>query len=88
MNLKSFCTLFIVFVTCLSAIAQHGEPPVKAPFEKLDIYCVNDWWVHAEKIKDNPKRIIDVDVPRNEVICFGMYTVHNGILKMTAQLFP
>jgi len=28
------------------------------------------------------------DVPRDQVICFALYTVHNNILKMTAQLYP
>lgn len=28
------------------------------------------------------------DVPRNQVIGFALYTVHNGILKLTAQLYP
>jgi hypothetical protein len=28
------------------------------------------------------------DVPRDEVICFALYTVHNNVLKMTAQLYP
>ncbi len=84
-KISVFC---LTLVLSLSAMAQVGEPPVKAPFEKLDLYCVNDWWNHAEKVKDNPKRIIDVNVPRNEVICFGMYTVQNGVMKMTAQLFP
>jgi hypothetical protein len=28
------------------------------------------------------------EVPRDEVICFAMYTVHDGVLKMTAQLYP
>ncbi|WP_372948977.1 hypothetical protein [Mariniphaga sp.] len=68
--------------------AQVGEPPVKAPFEKLDIYCVNDWWNHAKQIKNDPNKIIDVDVPRDEVICFGIYTTQNNVMKMTAQLFP
>ncbi len=84
---KLTIALFALFYA-LIAFSQHGEPPVKAPFEKLDLYCVNDWWVNAEQMKNNPKRIIDVDVPRDEVICFGMYTVQNGIMKMTAQLFP
>jgi len=61
---------------------------VKAPFEKLDLYCVNDWWNHAKAIKKDPVRIIDVDVPRDQVICFGIYTTQNKVLKMTAQLFP
>lgn len=84
--------IFISFVAILAVVnvfaQKRGEPPVKAPFEKLDLYCVNDWWVHAEEMKNNPKRIIDVDVPRDEVICFGMYTVQNNVMKMTAQLFP
>ncbi len=28
------------------------------------------------------------DVPRNEVICFALYTVDNDTLKMSAQLYP
>jgi hypothetical protein len=28
------------------------------------------------------------EVPRDKVICFALYTVHNSILKMTAQLYP
>ncbi|MHC4153553.1 MAG: hypothetical protein ACYST6_01295 [Planctomycetota bacterium] len=28
------------------------------------------------------------EVPRDNVICFALYTVHNNILKMTAQLYP
>jgi len=88
MSLLRFSFLITGLLFVLNGSAQKGEPPVKAPFEKLDLYCVNDWWVHAEKMKNNPKRIIDVDVPRDEVICFGMYTVQDGVMKMTAQLFP
>jgi phosphodiesterase/alkaline phosphatase D-like protein len=28
------------------------------------------------------------DVSRDKVICFALYTVHNNIMKMTAQLYP
>ena len=54
----------------------------QAPFENLDTIATNDWWNRA----DNP--IIDVRVPREEVIAFGLYTVHNKVLKLSAQLFP
>ncbi|MBL7134767.1 MAG: hypothetical protein ISS78_11760, partial [Phycisphaerae bacterium] len=27
-------------------------------------------------------------VTRDKVICFALYTVHNNILKLTAQLYP
>ncbi|MFO1044332.1 MAG: metallophosphoesterase family protein [Planctomycetaceae bacterium] len=29
-----------------------------------------------------------MDVPRDEVVCFACYTQQNGVLKMSAQLFP
>jgi len=57
-------------------------PPVFAPFEKLDTIATNDWWNRA------PNKIINVKVPREEVIAFGMYTVSKNTLKLTAQLFP
>jgi len=78
----------ILFTGVVFLFSQHGTVPVPAPFDDLDLYCANDWWVHAEEIRDDPNKIIDVDVPRTEVVCFGMYTVHRGVLKMTAQLFP
>lgn len=58
------------------------EPPVIAPFKGIDTIAINDWWNR----KSNP--IINVKVKREDVIAFGIYTVHNNILKLTAQLFP
>lgn len=83
MNIKSllFGLLNIGIITAQSV--DLGEPPVKAPFvKKEDSLCVNDWWNR----KANP--IIDLKVPREQVICFGIYTVGNRTLKLTAQLFP
>jgi hypothetical protein len=84
---KQIITCFSFFIV-LQIYAQHGEPPVKAPFNKLDVYCVNDWWNHAEKMANSPDKIVNVNVPRNQVICFGIYTVSNRVLKLSAQLFP
>jgi len=28
------------------------------------------------------------DVPKEDAVCFALYTVHDGVLKMTAQLYP
>ena len=86
--MKKTLLMITLACLCLGAAAQEKVPPVKAPFDKLDLYCVNDWWNHAKQVKNNPKRIIDVDVPRDEVICFGIYTTQNGALKLSAQLFP
>lgn len=67
----------------LALSAELGEPPVLAPFEKgEDSLCVNDWWKHPTG------QIIDLKVPREQVVSFGIYTVHNHILKLTAQLYP
>lgn len=32
--------------------------------------------------------ILDLNVPRDQVVCFALYTHENGVLKMTAQLYP
>ena len=62
---------------------EHGEPPVKAPFRKKeDSLCTNDWWNRPA----NP--IIDLKVPRDQVVAFGIYTLHNRVLKLSAQLYP
>lgn len=65
------------------ATTQHGEPPVRAPFaDGLDTLCVNDWW------EREPSPILETRVPRSEVVAFGIYTVHDGTLKLSAQLYP
>ena len=69
-------TLFIA--SCNTSM----EPPVLAPFQDLDTICTNDWWNRA------PNPIIDVKVDRDQVIAFGLYTVMNNTLKLSAQLYP
>ena len=86
--MKKLILSLLLGCSTLLASAQHGNPPVKAPFEKIDTYCINDWWNHAKAVKNDPKKIIDVDVPRDQVICFGIYTTNKSVMKMSAQLFP
>ena len=57
-------------------------PPVPAPFENLDTLATNDWWNRGTS------KIIDMKVDRDSVVAFGMYTVANGTLKLSAQLYP
>jgi len=39
-----------------------------------------------------PKRRTGIELPKNitkdKIICFALYTVHNNVLKLTAQLYP
>ncbi|WP_020533255.1 alkaline phosphatase D family protein [Flexithrix dorotheae] len=57
-------------------------PPVIAPFSDVDTLCINDWWNRAEN------NIVNLKVDRKDVIAFGIYTVANQTLKLSAQLFP
>jgi len=72
----------IFYIGCQQGSPAEMKAKVIAPFEDLDTIATNDWWNRA----DNP--IINVKVPRDEVIAFGIYTVANGVLKMSAQMFP
>lgn len=86
--MKTLVVFLFLSFSFLSAMGQPGDPPVKAPFEKLDLYCVNDWWNYAKEVRNSPELILNVDVPRDKVICFGIYTTQNMVMKMSAQLFP
>ena len=84
--MKKYFYLFIIIwstsgCATLSNVAEM-KPLVKASFEHLDTIAVNDWWNRGA----NP--IIDVNVPREDVVAFGIYTVSNNTLKLSAQLFP
>ena len=70
--MKTFNSFVILSCLFLTTQAQVGKPPIKAPFDGIDVYCINDWWNHSKSIKDNPNKIINVDVPRDQVICFGI----------------
>ncbi|MDA0194466.1 MAG: hypothetical protein O2887_17585 [Bacteroidetes bacterium] len=79
--------LFLLFISicygCNNAEkATEMIPPVTAPFTEIDTLATNDWWNRM------PSEIIDLKVAREEVIAFGIYTVSNSTLKLTAQLFP
>ena len=83
---------------------DHGEPPVIAPYPKnLDKAATNKWWITAKNAREgklgnkrHPKNsktvtgqhFLDLEVARDKVVCFALYTVHNKTLKMSAQLFP
>lgn len=95
--------LYITLSAPLHAAAP-GEAPVPAPYpDTLDIAATNKWWEYAKQARDgkvgnkkHPKgsvtatgrHFLNLDVPRNEVIAFALYTVHDRTLKLSAQLYP
>lgn len=87
--MKNFpCVLLIAIIisicySCNNKSSKKSKaPPIVAPFNGIDTIATNDWW------NRKPNKIIDVKVKRENVIAFGIYTVHNNTLKLTAQLFP
>lgn len=84
--------------------AQDATQPFGTEFPMLDSQTTGTWWtpraVAAPKAnpdakgkakgkgKGNQGPIVDLNVPRDQVVCFAIYTHDRGVLKMSAQLFP
>ncbi|MEQ6118789.1 hypothetical protein [Reichenbachiella sp. MALMAid0571] len=82
-KLLGIIMLLVLAVACNGPKQQATmEPPVKAPFSNVDTLAINDWWNRS----DNP--IVNLKVERKDVVAFGIYTVSNNVLKLSAQLFP
>lgn len=65
--------------------AQESPQPFGAEFPNLDSLAVGEWWTKEAKGPNPPPKL---DVPRDDVIAFVLYTQDHGVLKLTAQLFP
>lgn len=76
------CWLVLSGSLVLAEDDPRGEPPVLAPFSRADKLCTNDWWNRKKS------KIIDLQVPRDQVVAFGIYTTAGGTLKLTAQMYP
>ncbi|MGL6096698.1 MAG: hypothetical protein ACRC7O_12990 [Fimbriiglobus sp.] len=72
-----------------AVLAADPEParPFGDDFPHLDSFAVGDWWVKKAKKSDQPPPP-PMDVPRDEVVAFAVYTADRGVLKLTAQLYP
>ena len=76
----------LIFLSCTGTPSRkdykNATPKVVAPFIDVDTLAINDWWNRG----DNP--IIDLHVSRDSVVAFGIYTVADNKLKLSAQMFP
>ena len=73
--------------------AQETEPPFGREFGRLESSTTGEWWKRpGNNGKPAPKgrkaAPPSMNVPRDEVVAFAMYTHQNGVLKLSAQLFP
>ena len=69
----------------LRAAEAANPQPYGAEFPNLDSLAVGEWWTKKSREKTPPPPL---DVPREEVVAFALYTQDRGVLKMTAQLYP
>ena len=66
--------------------ATEPAKPFGDEFPNLDSLAVGEWWKRPRPRGNRAPPLMDV--PRNEVVAFALYTVESGILKLTAQLYP
>lgn len=81
--------------------AQDAAPPFGAEYPNLESLTTGRWWTKGvaasgQALKNTKTKARSggspqappMDVPRDEVVAFAVYTHDAGILKMSAQLFP
>jgi hypothetical protein len=82
------------FLKTVPAFAAAGRvraqaPERSAPFGEsypfLDAQATGRWW---EPTATKLPAILDLNVPRDRVVAFALYTHDAGVLKLTAQLYP
>ena len=79
--------------------AETTAAPFGAEFPNLESLTTGQWWTRdagaASQAKGKAKAkgagqpaAPPMDVPRDQVVAFAIYTHHGGVLKISAQLFP
>ncbi len=72
-------------VSTFPAFGAAPATPFTAEHPNLDSLAVGEWW---SKKPGGPNPPPSMDVPREHVVAFALYTHDAGVLKLTAQLFP
>ncbi|MDF1850154.1 MAG: hypothetical protein P1U85_04915 [Verrucomicrobiales bacterium] len=82
----------------LSSLSAAPALPFGEDYPMLEKASSGEWWKAATNQiapanakggkKRPPKRLINLNVPREDVIAFALYTQDRGVLKMSAQLYP
>ncbi|MCS1407163.1 MAG: hypothetical protein M2R45_00320 [Verrucomicrobia subdivision 3 bacterium] len=85
----------IITLTAFSLSGAEDSQPFGPDFPNLDNAATGQWWsvkVESSERPDSrrrtPKNLINLNVPRDEVVAFAVYTHDRGTLKLSAQLFP
>ena len=68
------------------SLAEDPARPFGDKFPNLDSLAVGQWWDKPQP--KGPNAPPPMNVPRDQVVAFAIYTCERGTLKMTAQLYP
>lgn len=80
--------------------AASSGTPFGPEYPQLDSQTTGEWWANTSAPVAPPSQpaggaaqrrvaqIVDLHVPRDQVVAFALYTHDAGVLKMTAQLYP
>jgi hypothetical protein len=80
---------FLKSVPAVAAVGGVRRPAVwqGSPFgqahPELDAQTTGEWWLAKPA-----SPIVELNVARDQVVAFALYTHHAGVLKLTAQLYP
>jgi hypothetical protein len=83
--IASCCILLLLAALIVSVNAQPKALPTTQP-DKLKIAQQRANATKQPGQRSQP--LVIPDVPRDELICFTLYTTHNSVLKLTAILYP
>ncbi len=77
--------LCVVLLAMIFSANLFSQPPDFCDeFPHLDSRAHGAWW----KSKPTPRMPMNLDVPRDKVVAFAIYTHDKGVLKLSSQLFP
>ncbi len=72
----------------LAAADTAAALPFGTTYPQLDSLAVGEWWKAEQPTTKKASLPPAMDVPRDEVVAFALYTHDHGVLKLTAQFFP
>ncbi len=75
------------------SLAADAPAPFGTEFPNLESLTTGQWWTKGKGAKTQTKGggqspAPTMDVPRDQVVVFALYTHQAGVLKMSAQLYP
>lgn len=69
-------------------MAQETEYIFGEDFKDVETMATGEWWKAKQDSKSRKRRPMNLDVPRDQVVAFAVYTHDHGTLKLSAQMFP